>query len=207
MSLYTLDYELIRETAKGILSSGLTPAVWQAENAYSENGLVKPTDDNLTGYFYRAIEAGASGVTEPVWPEAFGEEITDGTVKWRQEDPVYIKDFFPDDFSYPCVVLGDIRPISEIQMATGNIPASELRLDVDIISYQAKASKKTFYETRQQGYDLMKQVQNLIRLNPNFGHIQGILRATSGVYTLDDDMPPVMWRMRVLWLIRIMAKR
>lgn len=199
------DYEIIRNTAKDILTAAFTPVEWEPGTEYAEDDLIRPVEAN--GFYYRAVSAGVSGETEPEWPDEYGEEIIDGSVEWILEEPVNIRDFFPDDFSYPCVVVGDMRPVNEFQMGAGNIPAVELRLDVDVISYQAKVQKKNLTQTRGQGYGLMKQVQSAIRKNPNFGNIEGILRATSGTYELDEDMPPVMWRMRLAWLIRIMAKR
>ncbi len=207
MSNFLLDYEAeVRATAKVLLNSGFTPAVWTSGATYAVNVLVKPTEDNETGLYYRCTVAGTVAATEPDWPEGYGETITDGGVTWKAEEPVYVLDYYPDDFSYPCVVIGEMATV-EGQIAGGNHPVLDINLTLSCIAYLAAATKKTFDQTREQVYAILKQVQQIIRNNPNFSNMPGILRATSGAITPDEELPPVIWRKNVPWVIRMMARR
>lgn len=199
---YLTEYLAIRKQQKDILAAQWTPSGWQKETAYPYNTLVKPTTDN--GSYYRCIIAGNSGATEPVWPTTFWAEKTDGTIRWRQENPVFILDSEPVDFSYPCVIVGDIGIVSEIQMALGNVPANQLRTDVGILTYQKKG--KTFQQNRMECFDVLRQVQNIVRSYPNLDNLPGILSATSGVYTIDNETLPVIYRVNLLWLSKTLSR-
>lgn len=56
---------------------------WQASYDYSVDDLIKPTVNNSTGLFYKCIQAGASGSSEPVWTEEVGSTVTDNEVIWE----------------------------------------------------------------------------------------------------------------------------
>ncbi len=200
--LYTTEYMQIREKQKGLIAKAFTPTLWKKETSYSTNDIVKPTKDN--GHYYRCISAGKSGEEEPKWTTGFWDEIEDGTVKWREEEPVYILDSEPADFSYPCVIVGNITPMAEIQKATGNQPATDLITYVLIKSYQL--DNKTYNQIRFQAYDVLKQVQNVIRENTTLGGFSGVLRATGGLYTLPDTLP-VFFEIQQSWVVRLLVKK
>lgn len=200
--LYTTEYAEIREKQKSLITGAFTPIVWTEETTYSTNELVKPTKNN--GHYYRCISAGKSGEEEPKWTTGFWDEITDGTAKWREEEPVFVLDNEPADYSYPCVIVGNITPIAEIQKATGNQPATDLMTYVLMTAYQL--DNKTYNQIRLQAYDILKQVQNVIRENTTLGGFSGVLRATGGLYTLPDTLP-VFFKVQQSWLVRLLAKR
>jgi len=189
------DYLGIREKAKDILTTGFTPATWQASTAYSPNALIKPTAAN--GSYYRCIIAGTSGITEPIWTQDFWATINDGTITWRQEAPVYILDY-EEQGKYPAIIVKNIHPVSEIQIALGNKPAGNLRLDLSVITY---IKNRTFDQMRKEAYDVLKQAQNIIRTNPTLGGYQGIISAKSGVFTIEQDVLPAFFQLNIIWFI------
>lgn len=200
--IYTTEYADLREKYKTLLATVFTPAVWTAKKACSLNNLVRPTVAN--GHYYRCIQSGTSGTTEPVWPTGFWAEVTDGTAKWRQEEPVFLLDTEPADFSYPCIIVSNVIPENEIQRATGNQPASVLITYVLIIAYQL--DNKTFSQTRLQAYDLLGQVQGVIRAYPTVDGFPGVLRSTGGLFTLPEALP-VFFKIQQSWITRLLVKR
>ncbi len=200
--IYTTEYADLREKYKALLATVFTPATWTAKKAYSLNNLVKPTVTN--GHYYRCVQSGTSGVAEPTWPTTFWAEKTDGTVKWRQEEPVFLLDTEPADFSYPCIIVSNVIPENEIQRATGNQPASVLITYVLIIAYQL--DNKTFSQTRLQAYDLLGQVQGVIRAYPTVDGFPGVLRSTGGLFTLPEALP-VFFKIQQSWITRLLVKR
>ncbi|OQB73009.1 MAG: hypothetical protein BWX89_01125 [candidate division TA06 bacterium ADurb.Bin131] len=201
-TLFLTEYTALREKYKTLLSGAFTPSVWKSKQEYSRNDLVKSTIEN--GSYYRCIQAGTSGEKEPVWTTTFWSEITDGTVKWRQEEPVFILDTEPSDFSYPCILVGNIFPISEVQRATGNQPASELMTYILIITYQF--SNKTYQQTRLEAYDILGQVQNVIRAYPTLSSFPGVLRSVGGLYILPETLP-VFFKIQQSWITRLLVKQ
>ena len=59
-----------------------TTATWAAGTGYALGAVVKPTSSAKTST-YRCIQAGTSGVSEPVWPTAAGSTVVDGSAKWE----------------------------------------------------------------------------------------------------------------------------
>jgi len=101
LHLYTNDLTPDEDTALGDLTEStgagyspvtLTGANWQlfcktdattwaADTVYAEDVLVVPTaGGNL---FYRAIQGGTSGSSEPTWPTTPGATVVDGGVIWE----------------------------------------------------------------------------------------------------------------------------
>ncbi len=202
---FLTDYFSILDRCKNLLATEFTPVVWSPKKEYSTNSLIVPTVSN--GSYYRCILAGISDETEPVWSTSFWSEKTDGTVKWRQEDPVYILDNEPVDFSYPCVILRDIEVMSEIQQAIGNQPMSTVKVTLSVIAYQGAPTTKTFLQTRAQCYDVLKQVKNVIRKYPNLNSFEGVLSATAGIDTLDETVDKVFFKIGLLWIIKLLSKK
>ncbi len=201
--LFTTTYTSLREKYKDLLKTVFTPTAWEKDKEYSYNTLVKPTTPN--GSYYRCVQSGVSGHIEPEqWNTGFSSETVDSTVKWKQEEPVFILDTEPADFSYPCIVVRDVTPISEIQRATGNQPASELMTYLLIISYQY--DNKTYNQTRLQCYDILSQVQGVIRDYPTLNGFSGVLRSVGGLFTIPEALP-VMYRLQQSWITRLLVKR
>ena len=65
--------------------STFTPAypVWTASVNYSVNSIIEPTTSN--GYYYKAIQGGTSGTTEPTFPTRVGQQVVDGQIIWQNE--------------------------------------------------------------------------------------------------------------------------
>jgi len=193
------EYLQIREEAKNILIEHFTPSVWQANTSYSPNALIRPTNPN--GSYYRCIIAGTSGETEPDWKTDFWCEIQDGTITWRSEAPVYILDY-EEQGKYPAIIVKNIHPISEIQIALGNKPASDLRLDLSIISY---IKGKNFDKMRKEAYDVLKQTQKIIREHPNLDNFPGILSCKSGIFTIEEEVLPCFFQLNLIWYIETLT--
>jgi len=207
MSVLTFltDYYPILERCKSLLTTDLTATTWVRNTAYSTNALVKATSGLITSYF-RCVTAGTSGNAEPTWNTGFLGATADGTVSWRQEDPIFILDNEPVDFSYPCIIARDIRVMSEVQIASGNQPQSLLRVDLSVISYQGAPASKTWVQTRAQAYDVLKQTKNVIRKYTNLNSYTGVLSTTAGVDTLPDYQAPVFYQVNLLWIIKMLSK-
>lgn len=201
MRLFLTNYYTLLSTCKSLLTTGFTPMTWTALTPYSTNDLIKPTVAN--GYYYRCIQAGTSASTQPTWPTTFWAEKTDGTVKWRQEDIVHILDNEPADFSYPCVIVKDIRVMAEIQQAIGNFPLSDLRVDLSVISYMGTPIKKTWLQTRSQAFDVLNQVKQIIRNNPGLSGTSGVQRATAGVDSIDETVDNVFYKLDLIWIVSL----
>ena len=56
----------------------------------------------------------------------------------------------------------------------------------------------------------MRQVQDVIRNQPKFGQGEGtnfgVIQATTGLYTVVDDLLPVEFGLRQSWVIRIFSR-
>jgi hypothetical protein len=63
--------------------STFTPSypVWTATVAYAINSVIEPTAVN--NYYYKAIQGGTSGSTQPSFPTTVGATVTDGSVVWQ----------------------------------------------------------------------------------------------------------------------------
>ena len=203
MAIFTTDYQGVREKAKALLTAALTPAVWVKTTAYPLNSLVRPTTAN--GHYYRCTQAGTSSATQPTWPITFWGTVTDSGAIWRQEEPTYILDAQGAGYEYPAVVVGDISQVSEIQMALGNQPSPDLRVNLNVIAYQGNTTK-TWGQMRAQAFATLDQVLNVIRSYPTLDSYQGVLRATVGTYTLPEVLP-VFYRIDLGWLIKMVVKR
>jgi hypothetical protein len=61
---------------------------WVASSQYSINSIVEPTAG--TGNFFKAVQAGVTAGSEPIWANApaLGNEIGDGTVIWQNQGPI-----------------------------------------------------------------------------------------------------------------------
>lgn len=81
---------LLLETAELVLSGAdvgfrrqtIIPS-WAASTAVAASALVRPTVVTGNGLVFRALNAGTTGTTQPVWPTTFGGTVVDGTVTWR----------------------------------------------------------------------------------------------------------------------------
>lgn len=189
------DYLKIRERCKEILINAFTPNIWQSQTSYSPDSLIKPSVEN--GHYYRCKMAGTSGENEPDWPKNFWEEVNDGTITWREEEPVFILDY-EEELKYPAIVVGEIRPISEIQIALGNKVSNELRIDLFIISY---LKNKTWQQMRLQAFDICSYVQKAIRENPTLNNLPGVLEGRSGIYTISESLPS-FYKLNLLWFVK-----
>jgi uncharacterized protein YaaQ len=54
--------------------------LWKPSTVYAVNDLVFPSDANTTPYYYKRINAGTSGTTEPTWNTAQAGQCNDGAV-------------------------------------------------------------------------------------------------------------------------------
>lgn len=197
------DYQGIREAKKTLLTAGFTAATWQAGHVYALNALVKPVTSN--GHYYRCTTAGTSHTTAPTWPPTFWGTVADNTVVWREEEPVSILDYDPVGFSYPCIIVGDITPGAEEQIAMGNVPANRFNTPLRIIAYQGGVIAKSWANMRKQAFDVLMQAQAIIRDNPTLNSYAGILEATSNEWIAPETVS-AFYELQVLWSITLYLK-
>lgn len=50
-----------------VLEGTYDPPVWESGHAYEFGDIVKPTNQNYSGYIYKCTRAGTSGSSEPTW--------------------------------------------------------------------------------------------------------------------------------------------
>ena len=62
------------------LPAGTT--TWAASSTYGSRAYVQPTSANQKGFYFYSVGGGVSGSSEPAWPVAIGQSVTDGTVTW-----------------------------------------------------------------------------------------------------------------------------
>src|SRR5262245_31197198 len=88
----------VQDTVEPTLSSGdldtlidgnKRAATWIASTAYNYGDVVRPTVRN--GHYFRCIQAGTSGTTEPIWPKSQQSTVNDGTsnpaLQWQEAGP------------------------------------------------------------------------------------------------------------------------
>jgi len=56
---------------------------WQASKAYDVGDVVGPIGGTKNGLVFKAIAAGTSAASQPLWPSTIGSTVTDGSVTWR----------------------------------------------------------------------------------------------------------------------------
>jgi len=202
------NYYPLYERCITIMSNAFTPTAWKKDTAYSFNDLIKATNPNTVAYF-RCISSGVSGAVEPTWQTGFWQETTSGTAKFRQEDRVYVLRTEPADFSYPCIVLPDIRNVTDVQLAMTNNPLSTLRVDLQVQSYMGTPTKKTYEQTRAQTYDIMSQVKNIIKKdeNRNLQNFTGVKVTKLGTDTIPENVLPVFYDLYTIWFIELLTRK
>lgn len=62
------------------LPAGTT--TWAAGTTYGAPSYVQPSAAKQKGVYFYSIGGGVSGATEPTWPSAIGNTVTDGAVTW-----------------------------------------------------------------------------------------------------------------------------
>jgi hypothetical protein len=67
--------------------SQVSVSVWQALVAVETGSLVRPTDDNATGFVYQAPAAGQTDDEEPAWGASLAQTTQDGSILWTTLAP------------------------------------------------------------------------------------------------------------------------
>lgn len=70
------------ESNAKILEGTYSPSKWNANHSYEVGDVVKPTNQNYSGYIYKCTRAGTSDSSEPTWQQDLSTPITDNTVRW-----------------------------------------------------------------------------------------------------------------------------
>jgi hypothetical protein len=60
---------------------------WQPAMSVLANAVIRPTQDNQTGYLYQAGSNGQTGDTEPGWAQTLGGTTTDGSLTFNAIAP------------------------------------------------------------------------------------------------------------------------
>lgn len=68
-------------TGNSRIFRGYDPPKWDDSTAYVLGDRVVPL--TLNGWVYECVDAGTSDSSQPVWPTALGQAVTDGGVVWR----------------------------------------------------------------------------------------------------------------------------
>jgi len=55
---------------------------WTTAVAYSTGSIAAPTVSN--NHYYKAIQGGVSGASEPTWPTGTGQQVADGSIIWEE---------------------------------------------------------------------------------------------------------------------------
>lgn len=55
---------------------------WTTAVAYSTNSIVQPSPAN--GHYYKAVQGGVSGATQPSFPTGTGQQVSDGSIIWQE---------------------------------------------------------------------------------------------------------------------------
>jgi uncharacterized membrane protein YgcG len=66
------------------LISNFIPAypIWSTATSYAVNTIVQPSPGNL--HYYKAVQGGTSGASQPVFPTGTGQRVVDGSVIWQE---------------------------------------------------------------------------------------------------------------------------
>jgi len=202
-----VDFLAIQAKCKTLLEAGFTSSTWVHSTAYKLNDVVKPTGV-ATGHSYRCTVAGTSHTVEPTWPLTFRGTVVDGgTLTWTEEEPITVSYLRPSSCTFPRILVNDIEIVAEIQVALGNVPSNTLKLPLDIICW-INGTTKTWEQMRQQSFDVLKQVQSVIRNYPTLDAYAGAegMQATSGVYTL-KEVNNYIYHIQVLWMLKFIVKK
>lgn len=80
--------------------------IWTTSVAYAVNSIITPTASN--GYYYKAIQAGTSGGSQPTWPTGTGAQIADGSVIWQNAGQLNTAAPSPPGCGHLCVYAGSL---------------------------------------------------------------------------------------------------
>jgi hypothetical protein len=201
-----VDFLAIQAAAKTLLTTGFTATTWVLNTYYNVNALVKPT--GASTHYYRCSIPGTSGGTEPTWPTTFRATKVDGTaLTWIEEEPITVSYLRPSSCTYPRVLVRDIEIDTESQLSMVNSPITVLRLPLDLICW-INGTTKTWEQMRQQCFDVLKQVQSIMRLNPTLGGYAGAqaMQATSGVYRI-AEASNVIYHIQIDWMLKFIVTK
>lgn len=67
--------------------SPVSVSAWQSLVSVDANALVRPSDDEATGFVYRAPASGQTGEDEPAWATSLVETTQDGSITWATLAP------------------------------------------------------------------------------------------------------------------------
>lgn len=115
---YWMKYQKIWNTEVDIGSNigwinireGQSAPKWESLKSYSVNDLLVPTENN--GHYYKCIQGGYSGVTEPIFPTVEGQSVEDifGSQTWQASVDRDVNDIvvptIPNNRFYVCVTAG-----------------------------------------------------------------------------------------------------
>lgn len=88
-------------------------STWAQSTAYSAGALVQPS--SASGFMFEATGAGTSGLSEPAWPMAEGETITDSGVTWTARPDLTV----PDDVKRGILIEVSALRDSSVLLASG----------------------------------------------------------------------------------------
>jgi hypothetical protein len=56
--------------------------IWEKDTQYEIGDIVRPSNENYSGYIYKCVSDGTSGTEEPAWEKDMSTIIVDGNVHW-----------------------------------------------------------------------------------------------------------------------------
>lgn len=56
--------------------------IWEKETQYNIGDIIKPSNENYSGYIYKCVSDGISGTEEPTWEKDMSTIVVDGNVHW-----------------------------------------------------------------------------------------------------------------------------
>lgn len=106
-NLMKKNIDLVNDTIKVALCADFAPSYssWSASTSYSAGDIIIPTTRN--GRRYRAMNAGTSDSSEPIWSTVSGATITDNDITWEEYGGEHANNEFWDNISVNEVSSGD----------------------------------------------------------------------------------------------------
>jgi hypothetical protein len=92
--------------------------VWTTDVYYAVNSIITPTTSN--GYYYKAVQAGTSGGTQPTFPTGTGAQVADGSVIWQNAGLLNTAAPPPPGCGHVCVYSGSVWMFNTSPSNTAN---------------------------------------------------------------------------------------
>jgi len=111
-----------------------------------------------------------------------------------------------DKTHYPFVRITGIEKPTEFQLAATNIPEVGIIVPLEITCYRGGATTQTQAAMREQAYDLLAQIEEVIRTYPTFDNWVGCILAMNGGFS-PQPSGPGFFRLGLDWVMKIVVPK